>query len=258
MNAIFLILHFKQKLMSVKSSIPNFITSLNLFCGALSTFFALNGSIDIAAILIFAGALFDFTDGFAARLLKAYSPMGKELDSLADMISFGFAPMAILHMMIKKVVLGDFFCDFFQQDVANQIIVLSPFVITVFSGLRLAKFNVDTRQSESFIGLTTTATGLFLASLGFVFVHDENWLNDLILNQWVLLAFVPIFSFLLISEIPMFSLKFKNFRLVPNIDKYILLLSGLLFIIWLGMGGIAIVIALYVIFSIVKLIFNRK
>ncbi len=258
MNAIFLISYFKLNHMSIKSSVPNFITSLNLLCGALSAFFALNGRIDIAAILIFAGALFDFTDGFAARMLKAYSPMGKELDSLADMISFGFAPMAILHMMMKKIVFGDFSSDFFQQDVVNQMIVLSPFVITVFSGLRLAKFNVDTRQSESFIGLTTTATGLFLASLGFVFVHGENWLNDLIQNQWVLLAFVPVFSFLLVSEIPMFSLKFKNFKILPNIDKYILLLSGLLFIIWLGIGGIAIVIALYVVFSIVKLIFSNK
>ncbi len=244
--------------MSIKSSIPNFITSLNLFCGALSAFFALNGRIDIAAILVFAGALFDFTDGFAARMLNAYSPMGKELDSLADMISFGFAPMAILHMMIKKVVLGDIHGDFFQQDLVNQIIVLSPFIITVFSGLRLAKFNVDTRQSESFIGLTTTATGLFLASLGFVFVHSENWLNILIQNQWLLVAFVPVFSFLLISEIPMFSLKFKNFKLLQNIDKYILLVSGLLSIVWLGVGGIAVVIALYVLFSIGRLIFKVR
>ncbi|MCW3785030.1 CDP-alcohol phosphatidyltransferase family protein [Plebeiibacterium sediminum] len=243
--------------MSVKNHIPNFITSLNLLCGALAAFYALNGKLGTAALLIFAGALFDFTDGFAARMLKAYSPMGKELDSLADMISFGFAPMAILHMMLKQTVLGDIQADFFQANILNQAFVLSPFVITVFSGLRLAKFNVDTRQTESFIGLTTTATGLFISSLGFVFVHDLNWLNDLIQNQWLLLTFVPVFSFLLVSEIPMFSLKFKNFKLLQNLDKFVLLLSGLIMIVWLGVGGIAVVIALYVFFSVIKLVFVK-
>ncbi len=244
--------------MSVKNHIPNFITSLNLLCGALAAFFALNGKLDTAALLIFLGALFDFTDGFAARMLKAYSPMGKELDSLADMISFGFAPMAILHMMLKQTILGDLNADFFHADILNQGFILAPFVITVFSGLRLAKFNVDTRQSESFIGLTTTATGLFIASLGYVFVHDENWLSNLILNHWLLIAFVPVFSFLLVSEIPMFSLKFKNFKLLQNLDKYTLLLTGLVMIVWLGIGGIAVVIALYVFFSVIKPVFIHR
>ncbi len=243
--------------MSIKNHIPNFITSLNLFCGALAAFYALIGKIDVAALLIFMGALFDFMDGFVARMLKAYSPMGKELDSLADMISFGFAPICILHVMIKQILTGNSGADFFQLDFLSQAIVLSPFIITVFSGLRLAKFNVDTRQSESFIGLTTTATGLFLASLGYVFLHGDSWLHSIIQNQWVLLVFVPLFSFLLISEIPMFSLKFKNFRPLQNIDKYILLISSLVLIIWLGIGGVAVTIVLYVIFSIVNLVVGK-
>jgi CDP-diacylglycerol--serine O-phosphatidyltransferase len=208
--------------MKIKKHIPNFLTSLNLFCGTLSVFFAFHGLLKEASILIFIGALFDFSDGFAARALKAYSPMGKELDSLADMVSFGFAPMVILHMMLKKVVLGSFSADFFQQDISSQAILIAPFIVTVFSGLRLAKFNVDTRQSESFIGLTTTATGLFLASLGYVFSKGDGWLYTSIQNQWLLLAFVPVFCFLLISEIPMFSLKFKSYGLKGNIDKYTL------------------------------------
>ncbi|TLX77575.1 CDP-alcohol phosphatidyltransferase [Labilibacter sediminis] len=244
--------------MKIKQHIPNFITSLNLFCGALSVFAAFHGFISEAALLIFAGALFDFSDGFAARALKAYSPMGKELDSLADMISFGFAPMVILHMMLKKVMLGSYEADFFKEETLTQIILIAPFVATVFSGLRLAKFNVDTRQSESFIGLTTTATGLFLASLGFVFAREgDNWLFELLQNQWLLLAFVPVFCFLLISEIPMFSLKFKNFSLIKNLDKYALLVGGLCFIIWLGVGGIAVTIALYVAFSLAKLVMKN-
>ncbi|MCW3805106.1 CDP-alcohol phosphatidyltransferase family protein [Plebeiibacterium marinum] len=240
--------------MSIKKHIPNTITSLNLFCGALAAFFAFNGKIDVAAFFVFAGALFDFSDGFAARMLKAYSPIGKELDSLADMISFGFAPMAILHAMLKQIVMGDMEGDMFQYDLISIAFVLSPFIVTVFSGLRLAKFNVDTRQTESFIGLTTTATGMFLSSLGYVFVHDNGMFSGLVHNQWLLLSFVPIFCFLLVSEIPMFSLKFKNFKLLENIDRYILLLCSLAFIVYFGIGGIALVIALYVAFSIVKLI----
>lgn len=237
----------------IKHHIPNFITSLNLFCGALSIFAAFHGLLAEAALLIFAGSLFDFTDGFAARFLNAYSPMGKELDSLADMVSFGLAPMVILYMMLKSVMLGSFDADFFSADLLSQAIMIAPFITTVFSGLRLAKFNVDTRQSESFIGLTTTATGLFLASLGYTFVHGDSWLSSLIENQWLLLAMVPVFCFLLVSEIPMFSLKFKSFVFLKNIDKYTLLASGLFFIIWLGFGGIAVTIALYIVFSITKL-----
>lgn len=241
--------------MSIKNYIPNFITSLNLLCGTLSVFAGFHGLLTEAALLIFIGSLFDFSDGFAARALKAYSPMGKELDSMADMISFGFAPMVILHMMLKKVMLGDFTADFFQEETFTQIILISPFIATVFSGIRLAKFNVDTRQSESFIGLTTTATGLFLASLGFVFNKGaNNWLFNLLQNQWLLFSFIPVFCFLLVSEIPMFSLKFKDYSLRNNMDKYTLLFSGLFFLIWLGIGGIAITIALYVAFSLIKAI----
>lgn len=244
--------------MSITKHIPNLLTSLNLFCGALSVFAAFHGLLAEASILLFAGALFDFSDGFAARALKAYSPMGKELDSLADMVSFGFAPMVMLHMMLKNVMLGSFDADFFSADITSQIILISPFIVTVFSGLRLAKFNVDTRQSESFIGLTTTATGMFLASLAFVFDGGSGWLVNVINNQWLLLAFVPIFSFLLVSEIPMFSLKFKNFGLKDNVDKYALLLASVVLLVLFGMGGIALVIALYVVFSLLKLGFAKK
>ncbi len=243
--------------MPIKKHIPNFLTSLNLFCGTLSVFTAFHGMLIESSLFLFAGSLFDFSDGFAARALKAYSPMGKELDSLADMVSFGFAPMVMLHMMLKKVMLGSFEADFFEQEILTQILIISPFVATVFSGLRLAKFNVDTRQSESFIGLTTTATGMFIASLAFVFDNGSGWLFNLIQNQWLLLAFVPVFSFLLVSEVPMFSLKFKNFAFLDNIDKYLLLIASLFFLIWLGMGGIAVTIALYVSFSMVKLVAKK-
>ncbi len=243
---------------NILKHIPNFLTSLNLLCGALAVFVAYEGLLTEAAYFIFAGALFDFSDGFAARALKAYSPMGKELDSLADMVSFGLAPMVILHMMLKEVILHDMSVSILDSATPTFLLLLSPFLITVFSGLRLAKFNVDTRQSESFIGLTTTATGLFISSLGYVFTNQTNWLHSFINHKETLLAFVPIFCFLLVSEIPMFSLKFKDYKFKNNIDKYILLLTSLIFIIWLGIGGIAITIALYVLFSLSKAILKKS
>ncbi|WP_171973233.1 CDP-alcohol phosphatidyltransferase family protein [Saccharicrinis aurantiacus] len=243
--------------MTIKNHIPNFITSLNVLCGALAAFAGFQGLLPQATILIFLASLFDFSDGLAARALKAYSPMGKELDSLADMLSFGFAPMVLLHMMLKYIILGSFSADTLAAQPAQIAIILSPFLVTVFSALRLAKFNVDTRQSESFIGLTTTATGLFLSALAYDFTNGDGWLHTLIHNQWLLLAFVPVFSFLLVSEIPMFSLKFKNLSLKDNVDKYLLLAVSLFFLITNGVGGIAITIALYVLFSLVKLLFKR-
>ncbi len=244
--------------MSIKKYIPNTLTSFNLLCGTLSAVFCFYGLLHVAVFLIFAGALFDFSDGFAARALKAYSPMGKELDSLADLISFGFAPAVILHVLLKKILLGSYTTSILNEDIFLQIKVLSPFVLTVFSGLRLAKFNVDTRQSESFIGLTTTATGLFLASLGYVFFKESGWLFSGINNQWVLLCMIPVFCCLLVSEIPMFSLKFKNYKVADNLDKYALLAASLLFIIWQGIGGIAITIALYIAFSIGKILVGKS
>ncbi len=244
--------------MNIKKHIPNSLTSLNLLCGTLSAVFCLYGLVQVSVLLIFAGALFDFSDGFAARALKAYSPMGKELDSLADLISFGFAPAVILHVLLKKILLGNFDANILDTNLAIQVKVLLPFLLPVFSGLRLAKFNVDTRQSESFIGLTTTATGLFLSSLGYVFYKETGWLYTLINNQWLLLCMIPVFCFLLVSEIPMFSLKFKNYKIADNTDKYVLLIASLFFIVWQGIGGIAITIVLYVIFSIAKLIFSSN
>ncbi len=244
--------------MRILKHIPNFLTSLNLLCGTIAVFMAFEGLLTEAALLIFIGALFDFSDGFAARALKAYSPMGKELDSLADMVSFGLAPMVILHMMLKKVVLGDLQASALNTDLPTTLLLLSPFLITIFSGLRLAKFNVDTRQSESFIGLTTTATGLFLASLGYVFMNETNWLHSIIQSQWTLLIFIPIFCFLLVSEIPMFSLKFKNYSLKNNLDKYMLLITSVFFIIWMGFGGIAVTIALYVLFSLLRVAIKKN
>jgi len=236
--------------------LPNFITILNLLCGVMAVFMAINSKIEIAAYLIFAGALFDFADGFAARALHAYSEIGKQLDSLADLISFGFAPAAILSNIMygkKFLSLGQ---TIFEMGLKDQIIVLFPFILVAFAALRLAKFNIDTRQSESFLGLTTTATGIFTASYVLLLKGGPFWLHMMTTTTF-LIVMVAVFCSLLVSEIPMFSLKFKSFGWAGNEQRYILLAAGLGFIAWLGFGGISIVILLYVLFSIVSSIIAK-
>jgi CDP-diacylglycerol--serine O-phosphatidyltransferase len=228
--------------------LPNFITILNLMCGVVAVFLAINGRTEPAAYLIFCGALFDFMDGFAARALKAYSEIGKELDSLADLISFGFAPAAILSNIMygkKYLSLGQ---SIFEMGLKDQIVVLFPFILVAFAALRLAKFNVDTRQSENFLGLTTTATGIFTASFALLLKGGPFWLHMMTTTTF-LIVMVAIFCSLLVSEIPMFSLKFKSFKWAGNEQRFILLAAGLGFIIWLGMGGICLLILLYILFS---------
>ena len=241
--------------MKITKHVPNFLTSLNLVCGALAVFFALNGNIEWSVWLIFIGALFDFSDGFAARALKAYSDMGKELDSLADLISFGVAPAAIFSTIVKFIITGDVHTTFSSLQHSDKIFVLLPFILVVFSGLRLAKFNVDTRQTESFLGLTTTATGIFTASFAYIIIAQPEMFDWL--NVYIIIAMIIFFSIMLVSEVPMFSLKFKNFKLKENRERFLLLALALIFIIWLGVGGIAATILFYILYSTGKWIFTH-
>jgi CDP-diacylglycerol--serine O-phosphatidyltransferase len=242
--------------MNITKHIPNFLTSLNLACGALAVFFALNGHLEWAVWLIFIGALFDFSDGFAARALKAYSSMGKELDSLADLISFGVAPAAIFSTLVNLLVSGDLNPAFDTLQFSDKILVLLPFILAVFSGLRLAKFNVDTRQTESFLGLTTTATGIFTASFAYMIITQPKMFDWL--NVYIIIAMIIFFSIMLVSEVPMFSLKFKNFSFKENRERFLLLVLALIFIILLGVGGIAATILYYILYSTGKWIFTTK
>ncbi len=242
--------------MNIKQHIPNFLTSLNVLCGILAVFFAINGRIDWAIWLIFAGAIFDFSDGFAARALKAYSEMGKELDSLADLISFGAAPAAIWSTIIKYQLTQSYTPDFFLLPVNQQIVILLPFTMVVFAALRLAKFNVDKRQSENFIGLTTTATGIFTAAFAYKFIANPDWY--LWLSPVIILIAIVFFCFMLISEVPMFSLKFKNMKWGENKERFVLLFLAVVFIALLGVGGIAAVILYYIIISTAKWVLGIK
>lgn len=177
--------------------IPDFITSLNLLCGVAGIVFAFRGRFDIAFPLMLAAAVFDFMDGLAARLLDAYSPLGKELDSLSDVVSFGVLPAVMLHCLMRA-------CTF-----SDSWIVWVPLVLAVFSGLRLAKFNLDERQKESFLGLPTPACAMLCGA----FCYYVAFTPGSVLAAWAGgLVFIPVMSVLLsallVCEIPMFSFKF--------------------------------------------------
>lgn len=237
--------------MSIKKHIPNAITSMNLLCGVLSVVFAVSGEVPAASLLIFAGALFDFCDGFAARMLHVSSAIGRELDSLADLVSFGIAPAALYSTYVKYSLTDSWTFELQAMRGTDMLLSLLPFFLVVAAALRLAKFNLDTRQTESFLGLTTTATGLFTASLAYTIYNSPqsfvSWLQP-----WVVIVLIVVFCFLLNSEVPMFSLKFKHFAWHGNELRYIILGIAVVAIVLFGIGGIALTILIYTVFSIVK------
>ena len=228
----------------MKKHIPNMITCCNLISGCIATYYAFMSDFHTALLFIIIGAVFDFFDGMSARLLHVSSEIGKELDSLADDITFGFAPSAIVFSFLSSFHIHLLFVPFLA------------FLIAAFSALRLAKFNLDERQTLGFIGLPTPANALFWASL----IVTLDWhlyfepykLPDLWL--YIILALIPISCYLLVSEIPMFALKFKTWGWKGNEVKYIFLLTciPLLYLLYLlGTLAIAVIIAWYVVFSIV-------
>jgi CDP-diacylglycerol--serine O-phosphatidyltransferase len=227
----------------VQKYIPNFITSLNLFSGCVAVYLAFNGNYSGALLAILISAVFDFLDGFAARMLKAYSPMGKELDSLSDMISFGLAPGAVVFSLLYDTGI-------------NDGLPYLAFLIPVFSGLRLAKFNIDDRQTSSFIGLPTPANAIFWSGLAF------SCSDFLAVNLWLLIVLTLLFSYLLVAEIPMFSLKFKNFSMKDNQLQYVFLIVCIAFLAVFRLDAFAPIIGWYIFLSLIKVIYssivNRK
>jgi len=237
--------------------LPNFLTSINLFLGTVGTFFAITGRPDITVWCVLAGALFDFFDGFAARLLNAYSLIGKDLDSLADLISFGLAPAAAYSSLLHYYLTGSWGGEFWNLTISEQTLLLLPFILVVFSALRLAKFNNDTRQTENFIGLTTTATGMFTVSFVYLIHSGVSWVQPLA-SPWFILPLIAVFCGLLVSEIPMFSLKFKKFGFKGNEPRYALLAISFPALVFLGAGALALIIPAYVVYSMVLAMGEKK
>lgn len=228
--------------------IPNGITLLNLFAGVLSVAFASIGNFYFASLLILIAALLDFLDGFLARLLQAYSPIGKELDSMADIISFGFAPAFMMYIYLKKILLSNYLtADILYAPVSELLMILSPFLLTAFAALRLAKFNVTTTQKTFFLGLPTPAMALFFASAMLSF--NTPWLNDVSIYAWHWVVLIVVFSSLMVIPLHMFSLKFSSFGWHSNEIRYIFIGISLILLVTLQSLGLSIAIVLYIFLS---------
>lgn len=226
----------------IKKNIPNTLTSCNLFSGCVASYMAFQGNYATAFIFIIIGAVFDFFDGMSARLLHVSSPIGKELDSLADDITFGVAPSAIAFSLFQEVYYPQFLTPL------SGIIPYTAFLIAVFSALRLAKFNIDPRQTSSFIGMPTPANALFWGSLA---VGQHAFLTSCNFNAAYLFILVVIMSLMLVAELPMFSLKFKDLSWKHNHTSYIFLLVSIPLIIVFRLSGFAAVIVWYIIWSVI-------
>lgn len=230
---------------SMKKHLPNFITSLNLLCGCVGIGLLFNSDIIGAAYFIFIAAIFDFLDGFIAKQFRAQSAFGKELDSLADVVSFGVLPGLIMFVLLNLC--------FEDEEGWKQYLSYTAFLIPVFSSFRLAKFNTDERQTESFIGLPTPANALFIASIPFIILKGNEYpsfISGLFGNPGYLLFIVFILSFLLVSSLKLFSFKFKSFGWKENAIRYIFLAISLITLIFLQYAAIPLLIVIYIILSL--------
>lgn len=220
----------------ITKHIPNTITCCNLLSGCMAVMAAFHADAWRTLLWVVAGALFDFCDGLSARLLKSYSPVGKELDSLADLVTFGLAPAMLCLMTLRQY---DYACD--------TLAGLYPYiglVLVVFAALRLAKFNTDERQTSSFLGLAVPANALFWCGL---FQRD---LTDIPFGPWLIGALVLLFAWLMVSEIPMFSLKFKNLKWSDNKVRFMFLIVAVAILVTTREKGLSAVIGWYIVLSL--------
>jgi CDP-diacylglycerol--serine O-phosphatidyltransferase len=214
-------------------NLPNALTCANLFSGCIGIVFCFNGDLKSAAYFVILSGIFDFFDGMAARALKITNGIGKELDSLADAVSFGFLPGAIMFHLFKA------------SDAPNAYLPYLGFIITLFSALRLAKFNTDTRQTVDFIGLNTPMNTLFIVSLPYVADYHPQILG----NWFVLAAITALSSFLLVSEIRIFSLKFSSLKWSENKIKFVFMILSLALFAWQQFVALPVILILYIGFS---------
>jgi CDP-diacylglycerol--serine O-phosphatidyltransferase len=237
--------------MALGGKIPNYLTLGNLFSGTVAAIFAVEGDFKTTAIFVLVGIIFDFFDGFVARLLKVSGELGKQLDSLADMVTSGVVPGIIMFKLIQNNLITD---NLFEAKTGRILDVqLIGLILTLGACYRLARFNLDTRQTDSFIGLPTPAMCLFVVSLPLIQMNTEIvFVKDLISNNYFLIALTWVLSFLMNAEMHLFSLKFKEYSFKNNYIKYIFLLASVLLIFTLNFLAVPLIIILYIILSVVK------
>jgi CDP-diacylglycerol---serine O-phosphatidyltransferase len=236
--------------MTIKSQIPNVITLLNLFSGCIAVVYASQGYFDWAFLFVCLGIFLDFFDGFFARMFKVQSELGLQLDSLADMVTSGVVPGLVMYQFLKRLVADSWTFEFLPY---------IGFVITLGACYRLANFNIDTRQTDSFIGLPTPANALFIMSLPLVVLYEQDTIvSGLLNNQWVLVVISFLSAFIMNAEIPLFSLKVKNFSFKKNALQVFFLTTSVVLILLFRYLGIAMVILLYVLLSVFNNLLAKK
>ncbi len=259
--------------MGIRRHVPNAITLLNLFSGSIAVIFAVKGQLELTAICVMLGIFFDFFDGLAARLLKVQSELGLQLDSLADMVTSGVAPGIVMFQLLNRSVdkndwrateLQSFYArtlgregiigdsNVFDFMVLPSGYALLGLLIILASAYRLAKFNIDTRQTTSFIGLPTPANTLLIVSLPLIlFFGPPEWVEAIILNKWFLISLTFLSCYLLNAEIPLFALKFKTWDFGANKLRYIFLIITLVLLLVFKFLAVPCVILMYVLLSLI-------
>ncbi|CAA9202833.1 CDP-alcohol phosphatidyltransferase family protein [Flavobacterium collinsii] len=238
--------------MNIKKHIPNLITLINLFCGCIAVVFVSQENFLMAFCMVSLGIFFDFFDGFFARLFKVSSPLGLQLDSLADMVTSGVVPGYVMYSLFLKSADPN-------NEVALTIVPFLGFIVTLGSCYRLANFNIDTRQTDSFIGLPTPANALFILSLPLVIdFSDSLFIFEMLTNHWVLLGITLCSAYILNAEIPLFALKIKKFTVKDNVLQVVFLLICLVLVVLLQYMAIPLIIIIYVLLSVVNNIFLKK
>jgi len=252
--------------MNLLKHIPNTITCGNLLCGTLAVIQIFNGQLQMACYLVMIAAVLDFFDGFMARILKVSSPIGKDLDSLADLVTFGLVPGLLMHKLLiyantpNVVSISKFITEeqssFPQFNSANNFVPYLSLLIPILSAVRLARFNHDTRQTGSFIGLPTPSLALFVTSgvLYLGYYDSASWL----VSNWLFISLTVLLSLLLNAEIPLFALKFKSFDFKGNEIRYSFLLVSAITLLLTGLAGISIAILLYILFSFVNNLLSKE
>ena len=237
-------------MMTIKKHIPNIITLLNLLCGCIALVFAVKENFEMAFYFVCLGIFFDFFDGFFARLFKVSSPLGLQLDSLADMVTSGVVPGYIMFQMLSNSL---------STVPSLAFLPYFGFIITLGSCYRLANFNIDTRQTDSFIGLPTPANALFILSLPLIIKHSDSLIAlELLTNHFVLLLITLISAYILNAEIPLFALKIKKFNFKDNALQIVFVLISMVLLVLFQFSGVALVIVFYVMLSVIMNLITGK
>lgn len=232
----------------IRRNIPNALTCGNLLCGCIGVVEAFHNNLIISCMLIGVALIFDFLDGFLARILKVSSAIGRDLDSLADMVTFGLLPSIILYQLLMQSI----------PDLMGIWKAYPAFIVAIFSAIRLAKFNNDTRQSDSFIGVPTPANAMLIASLPIIVYTEGAFWKDIIINTNNLLILAVVMSYLLVMELPLIALKFKNFGWKGNEARFVLIITSLVLLVTLKVLAIPVILIIYILLSVLENVRKRS